>query len=82
MRVDLDVPELDIAKLRKDRLSKIELTRSQENSMTAKFIALEWRRTLSHVLFQLRCRWRILKQRLRSGMLAKVSIDLVFLKIK
>ena len=82
MRVDLDVPELDIAKLQKGQTVKIELYAEPGKLYDGKIHRIGVEADTQSRSFPVEVQMVNPKQRLRSGMLAKVAIDLVFLKIK
>ena len=76
MRVDLDVPELDIAKLQKGQSVKIELYAEPGKLYDGKIHRIGVEADTQTRSFPVEVQMANPKQRLRSGMLAKVSIDL------
>jgi membrane fusion protein (multidrug efflux system) len=76
MRVDLDVPELDIAKLQKGQTVKIELYAEPGKLYDGKIHRIGVEADTQTRSFPVEVQMANPKQRLRSGMLAKVSIDL------
>ncbi|MDG2198803.1 MAG: efflux RND transporter periplasmic adaptor subunit [SAR324 cluster bacterium] len=76
MRVELDVPELDIAKLQKGQTVKIELYAESGKLYDGKIHRIGVEADAQTRSFPVEVQMVNPKQRLRSGMLAKVSIDL------
>jgi membrane fusion protein (multidrug efflux system) len=76
MRVELDVPELDIAKLKKGQTVKIELYAEPGQFHNGKIHLIGVEADSQTRSFKVEIQMPNPKQQLKSGMLAKVSIDL------
>ncbi len=76
MRVELDVPELEIAKLRKEQAVKVELYAEPGQRYDGRIYRIGVEADPQTRSFRVEVQMANPEQRLRSGMLAKVSIDL------